>query len=83
MFIKELRLIENNQYPSECLREVKMSINNINKFKDKVLRRELCVGTSIIFSDPAISELLGDVGYDFTWIDMEHCPLILIWPCNT
>ena len=52
-----------------------MSINNINKFKEKIQRGELCIGTSVTFTDSAISELLGDVGYDFTWIDMEHCPI--------
>ena len=52
-----------------------MTINNIDRFKAKIDRGELCVGTSITFTDPAISELVGDAGYDFTWIDMEHCPI--------
>ena len=52
-----------------------MTINNIDRFRAKIARRELCVGTSITFTDPAISELVGDAGYDFTWIDMEHCPI--------
>ena len=52
-----------------------MTINNVDRFKAKVARRELCVGTSITFTDPAISALVGDAGYDFTWIDMEHCPI--------
>ncbi|NKB71210.1 MAG: 4-hydroxy-3-methylbut-2-en-1-yl diphosphate synthase [Candidatus Latescibacteria bacterium] len=52
-----------------------MTINNIDRFKSKIARGELCVGTSITFTDPAISELVGDAGYDFTWIDMEHCPI--------
>ena len=52
-----------------------MTINNIDRFKAKIARGELCVGTSITFTDPAISELVGDAGYDFTWIDMEHCPI--------
>ena len=52
-----------------------MTINNVDRFKAKVARGELCVGTSITFTDPAISELVGDAGYDFTWIDMEHCPI--------
>ena len=29
------------------------------------------------FSDPGISELFGDAGCDFTWIDMEHYPIDL------
>ena len=52
-----------------------MTINNVDRFKAKIARGELCVGTSITFTDPAISELVGDAGYDFTWIDMEHCPI--------
>ena len=52
-----------------------MTINNIDRFRGKIDRGELCVGTSITFTDPAISELVGDAGYDFTWIDMEHCPI--------
>ena len=52
-----------------------MTINNVDRFKAKIARGELCVGTSITFTDPAISELIGDAGYDFTWIDMEHCPI--------
>ena len=52
-----------------------MTINNVDHFKAKIARGELCVGTSITFIDPAISELIGDAGYDFTWIDMEHCPI--------
>ena len=51
------------------------SINNIDIFQDKITRGQLCVGTSITFTDSAISELVGDAGFDFTWIDMEHCPI--------
>ena len=50
-----------------------MTINNVDRFKAKVARGELCVGTSITFTDPAISEQVGDAGYDFTWIDLAHC----------
>ena len=54
-----------------------MSINNVEQFRAKIARGEVCVGTPISFSDPAISELFGDAGCDFTWIDMEHCPIDL------
>ena len=52
-----------------------MTINNVDRFKEKIARGELCVGTTVSFTDPAISELIGDAGYDFTWVDMEHCPI--------
>lgn len=54
-----------------------MTINNVDLFRAKIARGQLCVGTTISFTDPAISELVGDAGYDFTWIDMEHCPIDL------
>ena len=54
-----------------------MAINNVDRFRARIARGEPCVGTSITFTDPAISELIGDAGYDFTWIDMEHCPIDL------
>ena len=52
-----------------------MSINNIEKFKAKIRNGNVCVGIPISSSDPVVSELFGDAGYDFTWIDMEHCPI--------
>ncbi|OGV58384.1 MAG: hypothetical protein A2X49_10480 [Lentisphaerae bacterium GWF2_52_8] len=52
-----------------------MDINNIGKFLDKIKKSELAVGMVVTLSDPAVSELAGDAGYDFTWIDMEHAPL--------
>ena len=52
-----------------------MTINHVDRFRAKIASGEPCIGTGITFSDPAISELVGDAGYDFTWIDMEHCPI--------
>ena len=52
-----------------------MTINNVDKFKAKIHSGQVCIGTGITFADPAISELVGDAGFDFTWIDMEHCPI--------
>ena len=53
------------------------SINNLEKFKARIASGQLCVGTAITFSDPSVSELYGDAGYDFTWIDTEHAPFDL------
>ena len=52
-----------------------MEINNLEKFKTKTGSGKLCLGMVVTLSDPAVSELAGDMGLDFTWIDMEHAPL--------
>lgn len=50
-----------------------MDINNLEKFRATVGGRT-AIGTVITLSDPAVSELAGDAGFDFTWIDAEHAP---------
>ena len=52
-----------------------MTINNVDVFRQKIRQGKLCVGITLSFTDAAISELVGDAGYDFSWIDMEHCPI--------
>ena len=54
-----------------------MTINHVDRFRARLAAGGVCLGHGITFSDPAISELIGDAGYDFTWIDMEHCPIDL------
>lgn len=54
-----------------------MSLNNIESFKAKIQRGQTCVGVPVTLSDPTVSELMADAGYDFTWIDMEHGPIDL------
>jgi 2-keto-3-deoxy-L-rhamnonate aldolase RhmA len=51
--------------------------NHINRFKQKIKDGQACVGVSLSFTDPAISELFAEIGYDFTWIDMEHSPITI------
>lgn len=51
-------------------------MENANKFKNKILSGEICLGTCIGFSDATITEALCNV-LDFVWIDMEHNPLSL------
>jgi 2-keto-3-deoxy-L-rhamnonate aldolase RhmA len=45
-------------------------------FHQKMLRGELCFGTAITFTDPAITEALAD-DLDCIWIDTEHNALSL------
>ncbi len=47
-------------------------MNQIEKIRAKWSRNELCLGTSVSLTDPAISELYGESGYDFVWLDCEH-----------
>jgi 2-keto-3-deoxy-L-rhamnonate aldolase RhmA len=54
-----------------------MSLNNIEKFKKTIQEGRTCVGVPITLSDPTVSELMADAGYDFIWIDMEHAPVDL------
>jgi len=50
-------------------------MNQANLFRERICSGKICVGMAITFSDPAVSELVAEAGYDFTWIDMEHAPL--------
>lgn len=50
------------------------SMNNLEPLRKKIAEGKLCLGTGITFNDSAIAELVGEVGFDFTWIDMEHGP---------
>lgn len=52
-----------------------MDINNLEKFKAKMALGRMCVGTVITLSDPAVSELAGDAGMDFTWSTRNTRPI--------
>jgi 2-keto-3-deoxy-L-rhamnonate aldolase RhmA len=54
-----------------------MSISNYDKFIARIRNRKLSLGLVITLSDMTVSELAGEVGYDFTWIDMEHAPITI------
>jgi 2-dehydro-3-deoxyglucarate aldolase/4-hydroxy-2-oxoheptanedioate aldolase len=47
-----------------------------NKFRDKLGEGKPCLGTTITFTDPTITEALCTV-LDFVWIDTEHNALTL------
>ena len=51
-----------------------MKINNLEIFREK-LGKELCLGMVVTLTDHVVSEVAGDTGFDFTWIDMEHAAL--------
>ncbi len=54
-----------------------MSISNYDKFISSIRAGKLCKGMVVTLNDLTVSELAGEVGYDFTWIDMEHAPLTI------
>jgi 2-dehydro-3-deoxyglucarate aldolase/4-hydroxy-2-oxoheptanedioate aldolase len=53
-----------------------MSWDNAEVFREKLARKQVCAGTIISFTDPAVTEALCQV-FDFVWIDMEHGALSL------
>jgi 2-keto-3-deoxy-L-rhamnonate aldolase RhmA len=51
-----------------------VSINNVEQMRQCLVERQVSIGIGVSFSDPAVSELIAEAGYDFSWIDMEHGP---------
>lgn len=43
--------------------------------KEKVAAGMPICGTHTNLCDPTVSEIMGGMGYDFLWLDMEHTPL--------
>ena len=41
-------------------------------FKERVRNREYLCGTHINLNDPCIAKIVGMLGFDYIWIDMEH-----------
>ena len=44
----------------------------MNILRDKIKNGEKTCGTLVSLTDPALCEIMGIVGYDYIWIDMEH-----------
>ena len=44
----------------------------MNILREKISNKEKLVGTVVCLTDPCICEIVGNVGYDCVWIDMEH-----------
>ena len=44
--------------------------------KQRLANRENLCGTHVNLNDPIITEILGSLGYDFLWIDMEHTSMV-------
>lgn len=44
----------------------------MNEFKKKLLAGQKLIGFEIDLCDPCISEMVGQFGFDYLWIDSEH-----------
>jgi len=47
----------------------------MESFKERMRSKEVLIGAAIETPEPDIAELMGTFGFDWFWIDMEHCPL--------
>ena len=54
------------------MKQKQNSLNNCERFLQKLRSAEPAVGMCIALRDSLISEMVGEMGYDFTWIDCEH-----------
>ena len=46
----------------------------MNMLRKKIANKETILGTLVSLTDPCLCEIMGNVGYDCVWIDMEHTP---------
>jgi 2-dehydro-3-deoxyglucarate aldolase/4-hydroxy-2-oxoheptanedioate aldolase len=44
----------------------------MNMLREKIRNRQLLFGTHVSLTDPCICEMVGYLGFDYIWIDMEH-----------
>jgi len=47
----------------------------IGVLNEKIARKEPVIGTHISLSDTSVTEMLGEMGNEFVWIDWEHSSL--------
>ena len=45
-----------------------------NRFFKNIAEKKISLGCVVTLSDLTVSELAGDCGMDFVWIDAEHAP---------
>lgn len=57
-------------------------MNHVEKIKGQWSRGELCLGTAVSLTDATVSELFGEAGYDFVWVDCEHSAMSLSHALN-
>ncbi|MCF0133396.1 MAG: 4-hydroxy-3-methylbut-2-en-1-yl diphosphate synthase [Blautia sp.] len=47
--------------------------NKAELIRQKFRNHELVMGAHVFYNDPAITETFGYMGFDYVWIDGEHC----------
>ena len=49
-----------------------ISINGVERLRQRMDDGHICLGMSVTLPDPIISEIAVEAGYDFVWIENEH-----------
>ena len=47
-------------------------MGKLDRIREKIAANEPVVGTAVALTDSSVVDLLGNVGFDFLWIDSEH-----------
>ena len=47
----------------------------MNKLREKLKNNIIALGSHISLNDSTVTEIMGDVGFDYLWIDTEHTPI--------
>ncbi len=47
-------------------------MNRANPIRQRILNKEILIGTMFKINSPALAELIGNCGFDFIVIDTEH-----------
>lgn len=50
-------------------------MNNLDRIKNKVKKKEFFFGSGVNLADPTVTEILCEVGFEFIWIEIEHSSL--------
>lgn len=47
--------------------------NKAERIREQLKNKELLIGAHVFYNDAAITETFGYMGFDYVWIDGEHC----------
>ncbi len=43
-----------------------------SSMKEKLLKGEVCIGTHVALCEGVVTEMMGNLAFDYLWIDLEH-----------